>query len=176
MGTINCINNQDTFIDISNDKSESIAQLLKDSIVISTEKSNGPTPEKKRPKSDTNRIIKNVNNKFLIDILSPEIRENEIKKREHKDALMTAMKIFLSIQFIIVFLVVGYTLWSIISCHKNNNPFDNSTIQLLFGFVGAYITSVVVELIAILKYIVTNVFDTSIASLVEVFKEKPQKE
>lgn len=39
------------------------------------------------------------------------------------------------------------------------------------SFVSIYITSVVIELIAMLKCIVTNVFDTSITSLVELYKD-----
>lgn len=159
--------------ELTNEKAELIADILKGTKFNSKhEEPNDSEKEIKQQKNKTQQIIKNANNKFLIDVLSPEIQNNEKKKRDHKDALMIAMAIFLSIQFVILFIVVGYTLWSVVSCHKNNNPFDNSTIQLLFGFVGVYMTSVVVELIAILKYIVTKVFDTSIASLVEIFKDK----
>lgn len=120
---------------------------------------------------NTEEIIKSANNKFLLDVLSPEISANENKKRKHKDVLMIAVAIFLTIQFLILFVIVGYSLHSVISCHINNIPFDNSTIKIIFSFIGVYITAVVAEMIAILKYIVTNVFDTSIAALVEAFKD-----
>lgn len=120
----------------------------------------------------TDIIIKNANNKFLLDVLSPEIQENEKKKRMHKDWLMIAMAAFLIFQFIIVtIIVVGSGYW-IIKSHVTNNPFSDSTLQIIFTFIGAYITSVVVELIAILKYIVKNVFDTSIAGMVNNFREE----
>ena len=45
----------------------------------------------------------------------------------------------------------------------------------MFTFVVTYITSVVVELIYMLKYIVHNVFDTSISDLVKLFKEDNKK-
>lgn len=121
---------------------------------------------------NTDDIIKNVNNKFLIHVLSPEISANEDKKRKHKDILMIAVAIFLTIQFVILFVIVGYSLQSIISCHINEKPFSDSTIKIIFSFIGVYISAVVAEMIAILKYIVTNVFDTSIAALVEAFKDK----
>lgn len=120
----------------------------------------------------TDIIIKNANNKFLLEVLSPEIQENEKKKRIHKDWLMIAMAAFLIFQFIIVaIIVVGSGYW-IIKSHVTNNPFSYSTLQIIFTFIGAYITSVVVELIAILKYIVKNVFDTSIAGMVNNFREE----
>ena len=34
------------------------------------------------------QLIENTNNRFLLEVLSPEIRENEKKKRKHKDWLM----------------------------------------------------------------------------------------
>ena len=116
-------------------------------------------------------IIKNANNKFLLDVLSPQIKQNEEKKRKHKDWLMKAMGAFLLLQFILVAVIVGYSGFWIVKSHTDKNPFSDSTIQLIFTFIGAYITSVVVELIAILKYIVKNVFDTSIAGMVNNFKD-----
>lgn len=85
---------------------------------------------------------------------------------------MIAMAAFLIFQFIIVaIIVVGSGYW-IIKSHVTSNPFSDSTLQIIFTFIGAYITSVVVELIAILKYIVKNVFDTSIAGMVNNFREE----
>ena len=53
---------------------------------------------------------------------------------------------------------------------QNEKDFSTGTIELLLAFLGSYITSVIVELICILKYIVVNVFDTSISALMEAFK------
>lgn len=51
---------------------------------------------------------------------------------------------------------------------------NNDSIEItkaLLTFVTGYIASVIIELIAILKYIVRNVFDSSIAELVKLFKD-----
>lgn len=121
---------------------------------------------------ETAKIIKNANQKFLIDVLSPEIRNNESKKREHKDTLMKAVSMFLVFQFIVVAIMVIGLLVAFIGAHMFAKPFSNDTMKILLAFIGTYITSVVVELIAILRCIVTNVFDTSITGLVEAFREK----
>lgn len=110
-------------------------------------------------------IIKNVNNKVLIDILSPEISKNEQAKRVHKLALIMLLTVFLIIQF---FSVYGITN-SVIRYGTGENV-EHEILKSLLTFVSAYITSVVVELIAILSYIVKNVFDASIAELVKIFK------
>lgn len=155
------------------DLTDKIANILKNKVespenIVSSKE----IIEEDAKQSQTEEIIKTANNKFLLEVLSPEIKNNEAKKRSHKDILLISVAVFLAIQFAMVFVFSGYTLFSIIDCHKLGKPFDITTLQLLLGFISAYITAVVVELIAILKYIVTNVFDTSIAGLVEMFRDK----
>ena len=116
-------------------------------------------------------IITNANNWFLVNILSPEIQSNEKRKRQHKDCLMILMGAFLLFQFFAVAVMVGYSGYHIIEAHFIGEPFADSTIKIIFTFIGTYITSVIVELIAILNYIVKNVFDTSVAGMVNNFKE-----
>lgn len=120
----------------------------------------------------TDSIIKNANNKFLLEVLSPEIIKNEEKKRKHKDALMRSLEIFLIFQFLIVAIMVMYGGYWIIKLQIVGKPFADSTIKIMLTFIGTYITSVIIELIAILKYIVKNVFDTSITGMVNNFKEE----
>lgn len=55
--------------------------------------------------------------------------------------------------------------------HGLNNDLDLEYIKEIIKFISLYITSVVVELVAMLKYIVKNVFDTSITGLVEFYKD-----
>lgn len=165
-------NTRDNDVTNSENKSDLVASILRKEVTPFARKIESISDEKGQEKNETGEIIKNANNKFLIEVLSPEIRQNEEKKRHHKDVLMVEVAIFLSVQFLVLFSIVGYTLWAIIHCHQNKIPFTDSTIQIIFTFVAGYITSVVVELIAILKYIVTNVFDTSISGLVETFKER----
>lgn len=117
------------------------------------------------------RVIDNANNYFLVKILSPEITGNENKKREHKDKLIKIIPIFLIAQFIVlVFLTFGVIV-GIYYFHWIKNDLDLSYVQLLVGFISAYISSVVAELFIMLKYIVSNVFDTSITGLVELYRD-----
>ena len=122
-------------------------------------------------KERINRLIKNVNNEFLLNVLSPEIKKNEAKKRKHKDWLMIIMGAFLIFQFILVAFAICSLGYFIITAHLAGNPFSASTIKIFFTFIGTYITSLIIELIAILRYIVKNVFDTSVAGMVNNFKE-----
>lgn len=128
--------------------------------------------------SNWNRIdtyIKSVNDDILLNYLAPEVRENEKKKRDHKDKLITYVSVFLCSQFTVIFIILFTILCSIIYFHHCDNDLDYNIIKILFGFFGTYITSVIVELIFILKFIVEKVFDTSITSLMEIFKSKEEE-
>ena len=151
---------------------EKIAELLRGKVKSVQVKNTVDIVDKNSKEKGTAEIIKHANQRFLIDVLSPEIKENEQKKREHKDALMRAVSKFLTFQFLFVGIMILILFVSFIKCHMDRIPFSDNTMQMCFTFVGVYITSVVVELIAILRCIVTNVFDTSIAGLVEAFREK----
>lgn len=114
-------------------------------------------------------IITTVNGVVLLDYLSPEINNNEEAKRKHKYILITLVAIFLFFQFSTVYKMSMSVMHYAIEIESNIE-----ILKLLIGFVSAYITSVVVELIAILKYVVKRVFDTSIKELIELFKEDEQ--
>lgn len=115
---------------------------------------------------NTRNLIKNVNNQVLIDFLSPEVSKNEASKRQHKYILIILLAGFIIIQFLSV-----YNISHSVIKYATSSDSNIDIINSLLTFVSAYITSVVVELIAILKYIVENVFDTSIVELVKIFKE-----
>lgn len=55
--------------------------------------------------------------------------------------------------------------------HGLRNDLDINYLEVIIKFISIYITSVVAELIAMLYFIVSNVFDTSITGLVEVYKD-----
>ncbi len=114
--------------------------------------------------------IQQTNAKVLLDTLAPQIEQNENKKREHKDKLIKYVSIFIGAQFVAVFVFIFTVIISMIVFHALRNDFSKSILNIIFGFYGTYITSVVVELIFILKFIVNNVFDTSISALMEIFK------
>ncbi len=119
----------------------------------------------------TNKIIDNANKYFLVKVLSPQIEKNEAKKREHKNVLIQIVKLFLIFQFVIILILLFGIIIMIFVFHGFNNDLELSYLEKIINFVSIYITSVVVELIAMLKYIVANVFDTSITSLVELYKD-----
>lgn len=125
---------------------------------------------------DIESYIKKANADVLLLTLAPQIRKNERMKRQHKDRLIKYLALFLGLQFAFVFIIIIMAIASIIYFHATNNPLSQGMINILFAFFGTYLTSVVVELIYILKYIVEQVFDTSISSLTKVFGGKDDKE
>lgn len=116
-------------------------------------------------------IIKNANHWFLVNTISPEIQENEKKKRMHKTILLSFVILFLIVQFGFLGYLIYWIFLNIIECHKSGLSFNDLTIKAIFTFISGYITSIVIELIAILNYIVKNVFDTSVSGLANTFKE-----
>ncbi len=110
--------------------------------------------------------IKNANNKVLVETLSPQIEKNERVKRIHKSILLSMLVFFLIAQFLALYIFTNMVLEYAI-----DESSDVEMAKQLFTFIGVYITSIIVELIAVLNYIVKNVFDTSIAELVKIFKE-----
>lgn len=125
---------------------------------------------------EAEQYIRKANAEVLLSTLAPEITLNEKKKREHKDKLIKYLARFLAFQFAFVFIIIMIAIVSIIYFHAANNPLSQGMVNVLFAFFGTYLTSVVVELIYILKYIVEQVFDTSISSLTKVFGGKNDKE
>lgn len=125
---------------------------------------------------DAQSYIRKANAEVLLKTLAPQITKNEKKKREHKDKLIKYVSIFLGSQFIFVFVIIIVAMLSIICFHALDKPLDQNVINILFAFFGTYITSVIVELFCILKYIVLRVFDTSISALTKAFSGKDDKE
>lgn len=121
------------------------------------------------------KIISNANQYFLLKILSPEIKYNEKKKRKHKDKLISIIKVFLICQFIILLFLLFGIITMIFVFHGLKNDLEFSYLELIIKFVSLYVTSVVAELIAMLYFIVSNVFDTSITGLVELYKDATNK-
>ena len=160
------------------DINDEIANLLKNDIKPKgKEITDGKVQSQNgRKEKSVREIVEESNSKFLMDVLSPEIKANEEKRRKHKDWLMIIMGAFLMFQFAMVALMIAYSGYWVIRLQVNNTPFADSTLQIIFTFIGTYITSIIVELIAILRYIVKNVFDTSIAGMVKDVKKKRKRE
>lgn len=123
-------------------------------------------------KESNSKLIQNANNKVLIDVLSPQVEKNEESKRIHKYILIIILGVFILLQFGLTFYIMNRTFGFIFTYYNENKTIDQHLVNLLFGFLTGYITSVVVELIYMLKFIVKNVFDTSISDLVKLFKEE----
>lgn len=107
------------------------------------------------------------------DVLSPQLQKNEDLKRQQKETLMNNIFKILNLQFIFTYifvftLIVGILASSFLSISEN-------TIISIIKFVEFYISSIVVELVSILFFIVKNVFDTSIADLIKNFDKRTRK-
>lgn len=159
--------NDDEVTQLLEEEIRSLDPIVFEDIAISSKDDNSENDVKRQ--ENINTYVKNANEKVLLGTLAPEVTKNEEKKREHKDKLIFYVSIFLGLQFAMIFVLIFTVLISIIIFHYRENDFSSGIINMLFAFFGTYITSVIVELIFILKYIVVNVFDTSISALMEVF-------
>lgn len=100
-------------------------------------------------------------------VLSPQLKKNEKLKRTHKSVLMSNIFKLLKWQFIFTYVFVSILLVSVI--FSSFLSLDTQVINAIIKFIKFYITSIVVELISILFFIVQNVFDKSIVDLFSNF-------
>lgn len=108
------------------------------------------------------------------DILAPQLKKNEKLKREHKRVLLQKLFKFLKLQFIATYIIVAMLIIMV-----GANMWLNITetiIAQIFDFLKFYITTIVAELIAILFFIVKNVFDKSIFDLFKNFDKEDNKD
>lgn len=168
---------EDTFEYSEETKEEQVERILENAVAdiptVNKESNsnraiNDEQEKEKESWEDINYYVETANAKILLETLAPEVSKNEEKKREHKDKLIKYVSIFLGLQFAVIFILIMIVLISIIVFHALGNDFSFDMVKMLFAFFGTYITSVIVELVYILKYIVVNVFDTSISALMEL--------
>lgn len=107
------------------------------------------------------------------DILSPQLEKNEILKRKQKQTLMINIFKILKIQFAFTYIFVFMLVIGVLGSSILHIP--ESIIDSVIKFVEFYITSIVVELISILFFIVKNVFDRSIVDLIKNFDKRNKK-
>lgn len=111
--------------------------------------------------------------KIYQDVLSPQLEENEILKREQKRELMSKIFKILKWQFIFTYVFVVVLIAGALFSKKLQ--ISENIVTSIIKFVEFYITSIVAELLAILFFIVKNVFDKSIVDLIKILiKEKKQ--
>lgn len=106
-------------------------------------------------------------------VLSPQLEINEDLKRQHKNVLMRNIFKILKWQFIFTYIFVSILLISVILSQFLS--LDAIIIKTVINFIEFYITSIVVELISILFFIVQNVFDKSIVDLFSNFDKQKKK-
>lgn len=123
--------------------------------------------------------IRDMNNRFKLsqkiyeDVLAPQLEENEKLKRDQKKTLIKKLFNLLFFQFIVTYIFVLMLILSII--FSGQLDLSEKIILNLIKFIEFYITSIVVELISILFFIVKNVFDTSIVELLKGFDKRNEK-
>ncbi len=101
------------------------------------------------------------------DILSPQLQKNEELKRKQKNKLMDNIFKLLKTQFTATYvLIFGFI---IMIALNQKLGITEKTITHIFDFLKFYITTIIAELIAILFFIVKNVFDKSIVDLFKNF-------
>ena len=96
--------------------------------------------------------------------------ENEKLKRQQKKDLMNKIFSLLKIQFIFTYSLMTLSIIAIIFSHFL--LISDGTIALLIDLFKFYVTAIIGELIAILFFIVKNVFDKSIVDLISNFDKK----
>lgn len=115
--------------------------------------------------------VSHLNSYFILrkkiyeETLAPELVKNETKKREHKELVVNKLFRLLKWQFVATYfftflMIVMIATSSILSI-------NNDVLNSMFSFMKFYISSILAELVAILFFIVKQVFDKSI---VELFK------
>ncbi|MDE7446256.1 MAG: hypothetical protein K2N15_11245 [Lachnospiraceae bacterium] len=107
--------------------------------------------------------------KIYQDVLSPQLKSNEEQKRKHKIQLMNNIFSILKWQFIFTYLFVAILIIGVFC--SSFLKISDDIVQSIIKFVEFYITSIVVELLSILFFIVKNVFDTSIVDLMKNFNK-----
>lgn len=171
-----CSNKENAFSEEIDSKLDEILENQAEQAQSSRESENNSKTSEQESFDKTEYYIRTANAKILLDTLAPEVSENEKRKREHKDKLIKYVSIFLGAQFIAIFILIAVVIGAIIVFHNAKNDLPISTINIFFAFFGTYVTSVIIELICILKYIVVNVFDTSISALMSIFKNNDNQE
>ncbi len=101
-------------------------------------------------------------------ILAPELQKNEEIKRKHKGELLKLTKQIIYFNFGIIISCVILCFIGIAFIDKINFNFCKE----ILSFLKYFLTSIFVEFISILCFIVHSVFDSSISNMFGSFREK----
>lgn len=154
---------------------EDITQLLNQQFVKYVEKKPVDSKDKPQPKeSDIHSKLADITKKdhealndLLVATLAPQLKENEIQKRKLKERISKYILWAIIIQSILVF----FPVISVVFCICFDFPFlkviSIDDQQIVFNFLEYFITAVLAEFIAMLFFIVKQVFDKSIVGLTQ---------
>lgn len=127
---------------------------------------------------DINQDINNMNSYFLMQkeiyekTLSPILIENENSKRHHKDIVLNNLFKLLKGQFIATYIFTFVMVLMI--AISDILSISDTIIESMFSFMKFYISSILAELLAILFFIVKQVFDKSVFELFKNFDKDPK--
>lgn len=132
------------------------------------------------PPPEEVKIVTDINDAFASkqrlyeNVLAPQLEQNEELKRKQKQELTKKVFTILKWQFIATYVFVLVII--IIIAASNWLKLSDAIIGRIIDFIQFYITSIIAELIAILFFIVKNVFDKSIVDLFSNFDSKGKEE
>ncbi len=142
---------------------------------------NQPEVNLETPNSNSDSdMISGMNEAFAMkqrlyeNVLAPQLEKNEDLKRGQKTVLMKNVFVILKYQFIATYVFVFVVLVALLFSALLGIS-EKLAIEAI-SFIKFYITSIIVELISILFFIVKNVFDTSIVELFKNFDNKEKKD
>lgn len=121
---------------------------------------------------DYNKVLVQISQRsVLMDVLSPEYQQNEKLKRAHKKKLLKLVKRLLFIQiFVMNIVVIGIVSFVVLDV-PIFKTLDSEIISQILGFLKFFVGAVLAELIAMLFFIVKNVFDSTMPDLLKTFKD-----
>lgn len=163
-----------------NNEVQSIGNIILESGITVPDEQSVEIPESDYIKDKEDSAIKEMNDffekRYIIykDILAPELRKNEELKRIHKSNLMNNIFKLLKFQFIATYILI--VIFVLMIAFNRVCNITEDVITQIFDFLKFYITSIVAELIAILFFIVKNVFDKSIVELFKNFDKSDEAE
>lgn len=140
--------------------------------VVTIEEDSDQEKDKKNNVNEMN-VLFELKRQIYQDVLAPELTKNEKLKRKHKTQLMNKIFHLLKWQFFCTYLFVSILLLAVV--FSTDLGLAPTTIKIIVNFIKFYITSIVVELISILFFIVKSVFDKSIVDLFSNFDGKKKK-
>lgn len=115
----------------------------------------------------------NALNELMLSTLGQELKENESQKRSLKQSLMKYIQGILIFQLGLIGLAFFCVCISI--CFCEDSSILSSNLNEILDFLQYYITAIIVELIAMLFFIVKFVFDKSIVELLSDTIHKDNK-